>query len=1002
MTAGVFLAGLLVVLLGFIHAPAASAGGTCPADGSNDTWTGSGGTSAWATASNWSNGVPGTDTPTTNDHPCIPGTVTVAYSGGTTAIAALQAGDATLAVSGGELELGNTDTSSVGALEFTGGTIAGSGTIEVSGDSTWSAGTLGDPSLGGSPVPTLDMTSGTLSVGGVVEIDGSALDLASGVTTTVTSGNRIIDENGATISNAGTFELDGSTYGTVTAVTNPIDNGGTFTNTGTVETTGTVANSTVPFKIWVPYLSTAGSTVVNSGTLFLNDGSGGSADAAPFIVGNATAGRVAAGLVLNGTQDLGPGSTITDLYDGSTPNSVLAFDSGSITIDASMDVPRVTVSGATVTLDVAAPSVPLALASGEIVFEENSTLGKLTWTGGTIAGPATVTVSGESGLQSGSTTLGDPSLPGSPVTTFDCSGFYEIAGTLTVDHADLDGCDLVGLATNLVDGATLRLAYASSTTVNVAAGCTVSNSGSSQISDSSFDGAGMFLNTGTLNAFVGEGDDYINTPYVSTGGETDISNGGTLYITGGSGGETDTGPFVMEYGGSLSLSGNQSLGAGAEISVLNDASASTLSLPSGDITFGGRVRVSAGVTSAADVTATTSFGAAGTPLTLTGGEFVFDVSSTLPNLDWTGGTIAGPGTVHIEPGPLGTNSSWSGGTLGDSSAGSHGALDVQSGSLAVGSTVSIVDKDVLQISPNASVEVASGSVLDVGAGGSVSDQGTLDFTGNASVDNLGSAGDLTNSGTVETTGGSGTTTIGMPYVSTGGSTEADAGTLVIPTGGRGTTDTGPFTIGNGDSLVIAGTQSFSSGATITGTGTGSLYLAGAGPMTIGSVIDVPGGARIHASVTLDAAMTDTPVRSGGVPGTAGTVTFETATVLPSLTWNAGTIAGPATVEVTGEASLSGGTLSAGTLELDGTSATVGELDVSSGATLEMDSAAATVSGLSGTGTLALEGGTMTVRGSDAIGTFTQSGGTYQVNISGTTPGTGFGQLVTSVGYSLSG
>jgi hypothetical protein len=1001
VAAAVLLAGLFVFLLSFMRTSVASAGGTCPANASNDTWTGSGGTSAWATAANWSNGVPGTDSPSTNDHPCIPGTTTVDYTAGTTSIAALQANDATLAMSGGELEIGNVRASYIGVLDFTGGTIAGSATIDVSGDSTWSAGNLGDPTLSGSAVTTLDLTSGALSVSDSVEVDGSALEVTNSATVTLANGTRLNDENGATITNAGTFDFDGSSYDGVTAVANPIDNGGTFSNTGTVETTGTVANGTVPFKIWVPYLSTGGSTVVNSGTLYLNDGSGGSADTAPFVVGNATGGRVIAGLVLNGTQDLGSGATITDIYTGSTANAALTFGSGSIAVDASIAVPEMVVSGATVTFEVAAPSAELTMKSGELIVDVNSSFPKLSWTGGTIAGPATVTFTG-SANQSGTETIGDPTLPGSPVTTFECTEYLFMTGTLTLDHADLDGCDpWYGATVNLVDGAAMTSTDVYGSTVNVGAGCTVSTTGSPEISDATFDGAGTFLNTGTLTAFGGEGNNVINIPYLSTGGETDVESG-TLSITDGSDGSIDTAPFVMENGGSLSLSGTQTLGSGAEISVMNDPSTSTLSFPSGNITIASKVRVPGGVISGADVTATASFGAAATPLTLTGGEFVFDVSSTVPDLDWTGGTIAGPGTLHVAPGPLGTSSTWSGGTLGDSSAGTHGTLDVESGTLDLSSTVSITDKDVFEISPAATADVASGAVVDVGASATLSDEGTLDFTGNASIDNSGSAGYLTNSGTLETTGGSGTTTIGIAYVSTAGSTAADSGTLAINSGGRATTDTGPFTIGSGASLTIAGNQSFGSGATITGTGTGSLYLAGVGPMAIGGVIDVPGGATFHASVTLEVAMTDTPLTIGGGSGSAGTVTFETTTTLPSLTWKSGDIASPASVDVTGTATVSGGTVSSGTLELSGTSATVSELNVSSPATLELDAASSTISGLSGTGTLLLEGGTMAVSGSDAVGTFTQTGGTYEVTISGSSPGTGFGQLTVSGSYSLSG
>src|SRR4051794_14837806 len=70
------------------------------------TFTGGGGTTAWGTAANWDNGLPGA-----SSHACIPSGKTAVHSTGTDAVLSIQVAGS-LTISGGTLNLTDTGNDS--------------------------------------------------------------------------------------------------------------------------------------------------------------------------------------------------------------------------------------------------------------------------------------------------------------------------------------------------------------------------------------------------------------------------------------------------------------------------------------------------------------------------------------------------------------------------------------------------------------------------------------------------------------------------------------------------------------------------------------------------------------------------------------------------------------------------------------------------------------------------------------------------------------------------
>jgi RHS repeat-associated protein/uncharacterized repeat protein (TIGR01451 family) len=213
---------------------------------STDTWTGLAGDGNWATAGNWSNGVP-----TSSSDVVINGNVTVGHASGSDSINTLTVGTgATLQITGnsaittlaqgaagpvtqvqndGTIALGDSGGPSSGSLivDATSGSIAGRGTFNLGSN----AGNVLQEKAG----ETLTIGTG-LSVNATNGVIGNAagvLNNQATITGTAATGSAVDVELGGangTGSNTGTI-TDPSGFG-------ELDVSGGFTNTGTISSTG--------------------------------------------------------------------------------------------------------------------------------------------------------------------------------------------------------------------------------------------------------------------------------------------------------------------------------------------------------------------------------------------------------------------------------------------------------------------------------------------------------------------------------------------------------------------------------------------------------------------------------------------------------------------------------------------------------------------------------------------------------------------------------------------
>jgi hypothetical protein len=240
-----------IALLAVLHQSSAGAAPTC-----TKTWDGGAGTTKWNDSANWNpNGVP-----TSSDFVCVTGAGSILLQGTASTIQGIDDPDTTVTANAG---LTLTDTSGNGSKpsSLSGGTFAGTGTITVSN------------------ATTLNWTNGSLTgTGNLLVASGGTL----GADTTL---NYLFLYGGRTLTNNGTVTVSGTNYlyyndcsvagafnnaGTLTFssdafVYDPC--GGTFFplhNTGTVQKTGGTGTSYIYVTMDNP-----GTISVQTGTLDL-------------------------------------------------------------------------------------------------------------------------------------------------------------------------------------------------------------------------------------------------------------------------------------------------------------------------------------------------------------------------------------------------------------------------------------------------------------------------------------------------------------------------------------------------------------------------------------------------------------------------------------------------------------------------------------------------------------------------------------------------------------
>jgi hypothetical protein len=589
-----------------------------------DTWKDSSGN--WSTAGNWSGGVPAAgDTVVINT--TILDTITYDSASPSVSVASLTVGDDNFDVNDSGATLSITTSASFGAL------------LEVD------AGALNFNSVSAS-IASFDQTGGTIGGAGTLTVSGAA-----------TFGGSSYDE----AEGAGTTVLDGTTTDTGTIA---LDGGYVLANAGTFNVTGSAI-----FDLgYNPYLGSAG-----NGTIQNNKGGTFDFQTASTVYNESgTNAFVNAGTleqtVTTGTTDIEV--TITNTGTVSVKTGTLEFSVGGSSSDGTYTL----ASGAT--LDFGGGTFTLSgdsfsgagvaqLSSGTLATSANSTIGSgFAQTGGTITGPATLTVTGAAtftGSDDQAEGAGTLLLEG--VTT-------DSGATINLDN----GYVLANAGTfDVTNGAIFNLGY--NPNIGSAGNGTIQNNkdGTFDFQTAStvnnVDGTNAFVNAGTLEQTVTTGTTDIEVAFTNTGtvsvktGTLEFTAGGTstagtITVASGATLEFDAGAFTLS-GGSISgagtlllAGGSTTLKSGAKVSAadFSETGSGTSLTISEALAYAEAFSQGAGTTTAIStkdslsLTGTASLGGttsgAGT-LDLAGGSATIDKGAKLSVSHWS---ISGSGT----------------------------------------------------------------------------------------------------------------------------------------------------------------------------------------------------------------------------------------------------------------------------------------------------------------------------------------------------------------------
>ncbi|HEY3182667.1 MAG TPA: hypothetical protein VGJ77_07535, partial [Gaiellaceae bacterium] len=687
--------------------------------------------------------------------------------------------------------------------------------------------------------------------------------------------------------------------------------GGSNSLTNAVGATLSLASSSAtPLDFW-----TGSASVTNLGTLNLTV-AGAHAIASQIAFGNSGTVNVQVGRLT-----VGGGSTETGVYAvaagatlefvGGTRNLQLGSDvggagtlvvsGGTVNANASLAIAAtgaaLNVSGGALNVNTSAVSgllAPVTLSGGVLSFNSAAVvLPSLTLSGGALGGTAAVTVIGRFDV-----TVSNSALSG--------TGVFTTQGATTVSTPSGGGfLALVGGKSWVNQGsATIsgdeRLLFGFSTggsnSLTNAAGATLSLASSSATPLDFWTGTASVTNLGTLNSSVA-GSHAVATNIA-------FANGGTVNVTAGTltvrAGGTDTGLYSVAAGATLNFSGGtRNLEAGSDV-----GGAGTLVVSGGTVTANASLGIAAAgaalsVSGGALNVNTSAVSGLLAPVTVSGGVLSFNGAAvSLPTLVLSGGTLGGTASVTVTGrfDVTVSNSALSGtgvfttqGTSTVSTPSGGGFLALVGGKSWVNSgslTISGDERLLFGFSSGGanSLTNVAGATLTLASSAAA----PLDFwTGTASVANL---------GTINFTVAGTHAVASQIAFGNGGTVDVQVGRLTV----GGGTDTGVYSVAAGATLeFVGGTRNLGAGSDVGGAGTlvvsggtvtanGSLGIAAAG-----AALSVSGGA-LNVNTSAVSGLLAPVTVSGGV------LSFNGAAVsLPSLVLGGGTLAGTASVTVTG-------------------------------------------------------------------------------------------------------
>ena len=816
--------------------------------------------------------------PGSSDVVCFKSGVTTVIYNASVSVEDIEGSGVALQVLGGTLNVTDVtagNTSTLGSLEVTGGSIGFAGTatipaVTVDGGTLVGAGTI--------TATTLGWTSGNISgSGGAITVSGA---------TTITLG-----ESGAT-SNLSQFTIEAN--GGATFSGSPIDAGFTFGYQGTIDLGGT---SSITGSYFMGDSGSATGLTVES-TATLNDtGASGSTVTVNVPLTNSGTVSVPAGA----TFDASGGGTSTGAFNTAAGSTLYVND---VTLSAAGTVNGAGGDAGSAVVEVANNStIEGTITAGTLengggstsTFSNSIDVGALTMTYSTFNfnGTGTFTVTG-------AVTLNGGDLGGSGNIT---------AGTMAWSEGDIGtggGSITVAGATTITTGTGANAPYIEEYTLNATDGATFTTAG---ITDpgvyESYQGSIILAGTSTIS-----GTYYFGNDGSATG--ITVSRGATLSDTGASG-STVTVNVPLTNSGTVSVPAGATFdasGGGTSTGAFNTAAGSTLYV--NDVTLsaaatvngaGGDagsavVEVANNSTIEGTITAGTLENGGGSTSTFSNSIDVGALTMTYSTFNFNGtGTFTVTGAVTLNGGDLGGSGNLTAGTM----AWSEGDIGTGGGSITVAGATTIttgtganapyIEEYTLNATDGATFTTAG--ITDPGVyesyQGSIILAGTSTISGTYYFGNDGSATGITVSrgATLSDTGASGSTvTVNVPLT--------NSGTVSVPAGATfdasgGGTSTGAFNTAAGSTLYV-------NDVTLSAAGT----VNGAGGDAGSAVVEVANNSTIEGTITAGT------LENGG----GSTSTFSNSIDVGALTMTYSTFNfnGTGTFTVTGAVTLNGGDL----------------------------------------------------------------------------------------------
>ena len=515
------------------------------------------------------------------------------------------------------------------------------------------------------------------------------------------------------------------------------------------------------------------------------------------------------------------------------------------------------------------------LVNGSLTLTSASPIGAggFVHAGGTLDGPAILTVNGafqwNSGTQQGggSTIVSGLSTLGSVIILRD--------RTLTLNGGAVQ-----------VGG---FLSHGQGAVVNLPAGQTYEMQSDADMNFGQGGARGAFNNQGTITKTSGAGASIFDMTLNHTAGVVSSLDGELTF----NGDLTATAPFTVTAPGILHFGGLvQVLNTGATVTGTGSVRFSATSVSVNDT-----YNVTGGTT---NLSGSTVYNAAATVqnvgvLTVAGGTLDFSSGELIspPSVAHNNGTLTGSDVLST-PGAY----TWSAGTQeGSGTTTIGGALSVTGVVIHRTRTINLNGGAVMSI--GGFYSHGQGAVINLAAGQTFNFQDDTDFNHGQGVPR----GTFNNLGTVTKTTGTGASVLDMSLMHTGGTVSSLIGELSL---GGNTTASAPFAVASGAILHFnAGNHALNTGATVTGAGT---VRFSAPTVSLNDLYDITGGTQQLSGGSTTFNSTATVQNVGPLLLTGGSLDFSSGELIspPSVTHSNGTLLGADTVDVAGAYDWSGG------------------------------------------------------------------------------------------------